>query len=95
MKSLSKKKVCRCETIKGIGKAHTFNCVFGKKKVVKHWAVLNENGTIVGNQSRGPLKCSIVFAERKNAHLFTAMFYGFEVVPCEIHYTLPKKRRAV
>ncbi len=49
MKSLSKKKVklprnfgkmrgeksCRCETIKGIGKAHTFNCVFRKKKVVK------------------------------------------------------------
>lgn len=26
------KKECRCKTIKGIGKAHTYKCVFGKKK---------------------------------------------------------------
>ncbi len=29
---MTKKKTCRCKSIDGVGKAHTLNCVFGKKK---------------------------------------------------------------
>ncbi len=52
-KSNKRKKTCRCKTIKGIGQAHTYNCVFGKRKktvkTIKAWAVMNARKSIKEN----------------------------------------------
>ena len=79
---------CRCKTIKGVGKAHTMNCVFGPKKktrVVKGWAVVTaEREQLLWLEDR-----PYIFGFKYVAVEEAEDYIDRKVVPCTITYELP------
>ncbi len=87
-KSNKRKKTCRCKTIKGIGKAHTFNCVFGKrKKTVKGFAIIDDDGLHMAV----PLNVDAPFPYAVYRSKEDAVKSGGKFTACTISFELPKK----
>ncbi len=89
------KKTCTCEVIKGIGKAHTMECVFGRlrKVTVKGWAFLQSDGNFITDFEGGDTIYLKKPEPRRNPFDYLSAKRTWKPTEITISFELPKRKK--